>query len=127
MTTRAVDRLLQIFLGLALVPALAGAGLGLHLVAEDAGQSGEFLDGIGALAGLAVLVVVGIPGALAAVALLRSLRGQPHVTSWAIAAGLLGAVATIMFAVFNPPSVAALVPALLVVGTALAARSGAPA
>lgn len=124
MTTRAVDRLLQIFLGLALVPALAGAGFGLYLVAEDAGQSGEFLDGLGALAGLAVLVVVGIPGVLTLVALVRSLHGHPHTTPWALAAGLLGAVATVMFAVVYPPAVAALVPALLVVGAALAARPG---
>lgn len=126
MTTRAVDRLLQIFLGLALVPVAAGVGFGLYLIGQDAQQSGEFLDGIGVIAGLAVLALAGAPGVLVVVALSRSLRQVPHVTPWALAAGLIGSGAALCFAFFYPPSVAALVPALLVVGTAVAARSAVP-
>ena len=125
MTTRAVDRLLQIFLGLALVPVLAGLAFGLYLIGQDTQQSGEFLDGIGVLAGLVVVAVAGVPGTLAAMALSRSLRDVPGAGSYALAAGLLGAVATLMFAFFYAPAIAALVPALLVAGTAVAARSGA--
>ncbi len=125
MTTSAVDRLLQIFLGLALVPVLAGLAFGLYLIGQDAEQSGEFLDGIGVLAGLAVVAVAGVPGTLAAIALSRSLRDVPGQRTYALAAGLLGVVAALVFAFFYAPAIAALVPALLVVGTAVAAGSGA--
>lgn len=122
MTTRAVDRLLQILLGLALVPVLAGAAFGLYFIGEDAGQSGEFLDGLGLMIGLGVLVLVGVPGVLAAVALTRSLRHRPHATSLALAAGVLGTLSTLVFAFVYLPCVAALVPALLVIGVSVAAR-----
>ncbi|MEO5709679.1 MAG: hypothetical protein ABIQ59_07645 [Nocardioidaceae bacterium] len=89
MTTRAVDRLLQIFV--ALLPVLAGVGFGFFLIRQDTQQSGEFLDGIGV---------------------------------YSLAAGALGAVGTLLFAFFYAPAVAAMVPALLVVATAVAARSG---
>jgi hypothetical protein len=124
MTTSAVDRLLQIFLGLALVPAIAGVVLGLDFVVQDAGQNGEFLDGLGLIMGLVIMATAGVPGVLAAIALSRSLRGMPGPRSYALAAGVLGSVATLMFAFFYPPAVAALVPALLVVATAVSARSG---
>jgi hypothetical protein len=127
MTTRAVDRLLQIFLGLGLVPALAGLAFGLYLIGQDTEQSGEFLDGVGVLAGLVVVATAGVPGTLAAIALSRSLRDVPGHRAYALAAGVLGGVATLMFAFFYAPAIAALVPALLVVGTALVARSGASA
>jgi hypothetical protein len=124
-TTRAVDRLLQIFLGLALVPVLAGLAFGLYLIGQDAEQSGEFLDGIGVLAGLVVVAVAGVPGTLAVIALSRSLRDVPGQRAHALAAGLLGAVAALVFAFFYAPAIAALVPALMVVGTAVTAGSGA--
>jgi zinc transporter ZupT len=122
MTTRAVDRLLQIFLGLALVPVLTGVAFGLFFIGQDAEQSGEFLDGLGFMIGLGVLVLVGVPGVLVAVALARSLRHRSNATSLALAAGLLGSLSTLVFAFVYPPCVAALVPALLVTGVAVAAR-----
>ena len=76
MTFQAVDRLPQTLLGLALV--LAGGLSGLYFIGDDAGRSGELLDGLGTMVGLAVLVLVGVPGALASVALRRSLERQPH-------------------------------------------------
>lgn len=124
MTTRAVDRLLQIFLALALLPVLAGVGCGFFLIRQDAQQSGEFLDGIGVLAGLVVVAVAGVPGTLAVIALSRSLRQLPGRRAYALAAGALGAVGTLLFAFFYAPAVAAMVPFLLVVATAVAARSG---
>ncbi|CAN5566320.1 hypothetical protein BH10ACT10_BH10ACT10_19300 [soil metagenome] len=124
MTTRAVDRLLQLFLALALVPVLAGVGFGCYLIRQDAQQSGEFLDGIGVLAGLVVVAVAGVPGTLAVIALSRSWRNLPGQRTYALAAGALGAVATLLFAFFYAPAVAAMVPALLVVATAAVARSG---
>jgi hypothetical protein len=122
MTFRAVDRLLQTFLGLVLVLVLAGVLFGLYFVGEDAGQSGEFLDGVGIMVGLAVLVLVGVPGALASVALRRSLKQQSHAADWALAAGLLGALSAGVLAFVYHPFVAALVPALLLTVAATAAR-----
>src|SRR6476619_3491362 len=122
MTFRAVDRLLQTFLGLALALVLAGVLFGLYFIGADVGQSGEFLDGLGILVGLAVLVLVGVPGALAAVALRRSLQRQSHAADWALAAGLLGALSAGVFAFVYHPFVAAFVPALLLTVAAAAAR-----
>ncbi len=122
MTFRAVDRLLQTFLGLALALVLAGLLFGLYFIGEDAGQSGEFLDGLGTMVGLAVLVLVGVPGALASVALRRSLKRQSHAADWALAAGLLGALSAGVFAFVYHPFAAAFVPALLLTVAATAAR-----
>src|SRR6476620_2067344 len=113
MTFRAVDRLLQTFLALALALVLAGVLFGLSFIGQDAGQSGEFLDGVGILVGLAVLVLVGVPGALALVALRRSLKGRSHAADWALAAGLLGALSAGVFAFVYHPFVAAFAPAML--------------
>ncbi len=123
MTTRAVDRLLQIFLGLALVPVLAGAAFGLYFIGEDAGQSGEFLDGLGLMIGLGVLVLVGVPGVLAAVALPGRCGSSPHATSLRTRGRRARhPVHACVFAFVYLPCVAALVPALLVIGVSVAAR-----
>ena len=55
MTSRAVDRLLQIFLGLALVLVAGGRAFAIYLIGQDADQSGEFLDGLGVLIGLGII------------------------------------------------------------------------
>lgn len=122
MTFRAVDRLLQTFLGLVLVLVGAGALFAIYFIAQDADQSGEFLDGLGILVGLAVLVLVGVPGALAFVALRRSFKRQSHAADWALAAGVLGVLSACVFAFVYHPFAAALVPAVLVTVTAAAAR-----
>jgi hypothetical protein len=62
---------------------------------------------------------------LATIALSRSLRDVRGSCTFAMVAGVLGCVATLMFAFFYAPAIAALVPAMLVVGTAVAARPGA--
>ena len=125
MTFRAVDRLLQTFLGLVLVLVGAGALLAVYFIAQDADQSGEFLDGLGVLIGLAILVLVGIPGAVAVVALRRSLKQQSHAADWALAAGVVGALSACVFAFVHHPFAAALVPAVLVAVVATAARKDA--
>jgi hypothetical protein len=122
MTFRAVDRLLQTFLGLVLVLAGAGALFAMYFIAQDADQSGEFLDGLGIMIGLGILVLVGIPGGLAVVALWRSLHERSHAADWALAAGVLGALSACVFAFVYHPFVAALVPAVLVIVAAAAAR-----
>ena len=125
MTFRAVDRLLQTFLGLVLVLVGAGALFAIYFIAQDADQSGEFLDGLGILIGLGIIVLVGIPGALAVVALWRSLQQQSHAADWALAAGVLGVLSACVFAFVYHPFAAALVPAVLVTVAAAAARKDA--
>jgi hypothetical protein len=122
MTFRAVDRLLQTILGLVLVLAAAGVLFAMYFIAQDADQSGEFLDGLGIMIGLGILVLVGIPGAVAVVALLRSLKQQSHAADWALAAGVLGGLSACVFAFVYHPFAAALVPAVLLVVAAAAAR-----
>ena len=122
MTFRAVDRLLQTFLGLVLLLVGAGTLLAIYFIAQDTDQSGEFLDGLGIMIGLGILVLVGIPGALAVVALWRSLQQQSHAADWALAAGVLGVLSACVFAFVYHPFVAAFVPALLLTVAATAAR-----
>jgi len=122
MTFRAVDRLLQTFLGLVLVLVGAGALVAMFFIAQDADQSGEFLDGLGIVIGLGILVLVGIPGALAVVALWRSLQQRSHAADWALAAGVLGVLSACFFAFVYHPFAAALLPAVLVTVAATAAR-----
>jgi hypothetical protein len=122
MTFRAVDRLLQTFLGLVLVLVAVGALSATYFIAQDAEQSGEFLDGLGVMVGLGILVLVGIPGIVAVVALRRSLKQQSHAADWALAAGVLGVLSAGVFAFVYHPLTAALVPAVLVAVAATAAR-----
>lgn len=122
MTHSAADRLLQTFLGLTLVLVAAGVAFGLYFIGQDAGQSGEFLDGVGILAGLAVLVLVGVPGVLAALALRRSLRREAHASALALAAGLVGLCSVTVFTVVYRPFVVAAIPLLLVTVAAAARR-----
>ena len=122
MTFRAVDRLLQTFLGLVLVLVGAGALFASYFIAQDADQSGEFLDGVGVLVGLAILVLVGVPGTVAAVALWRSLRKRSHAADWALAAGVLGVLSAGVFTFVYHPFALALLPAVLVTVAATAAR-----
>src|SRR6478672_4755576 len=103
MTFRAVDRLLQTFLGLVLALVVAGLLFAFAFIGQDAARSGEFLDGVGIMVGLAVLVLVGVPGAVAAVALRRSLRQQRHAADWALAAGLLGVLSAVVLAFVHHP------------------------
>jgi hypothetical protein len=122
MTTRAVDRLLQTSLVLTLLLSAAGAALALVFIGQDAGTSGEFLDGLGVVIGLVLLGVVGVPAATAGWALRRSLRGDPRAWAWAVASAALGlaAVAVLAFPV-HPVSLAA-VPEVVVLVAAVAAR-----
>ena len=122
MTTRTVDRLLQVFLGLTLAQVAIGAVFGLVFIGQDAGESGEFLDGLGTLVGLAILALVGVPGVVAAVALSRSLRGRPNAANLALVASVLGICSTSVFVFAYQPLVAALVPVVLVFFVALHAR-----
>jgi hypothetical protein len=122
MTCRAVDRLLQTFLGLVLALVAGGVLLAFAFIGQDVARSGELLDGVGVMIGLAVLVLVGVPGVVAAVALRRSLRQQPHAADWALAAGLLGALSAGVLAFVHHPFAAALAPALLLTVAAAAAR-----
>jgi hypothetical protein len=122
MTCRAVDRLLQTFLGLVLALVAGGVLPAFAFIGQDVARSGELLDGVGVMIGLAVLVLVGVPGVVAAVALRRSLRQQPHAADWALAAGLLGALSAGVLAFVHHPFAAALAPALLLTVAAAAAR-----
>ena len=121
MTFRAVDRLLQTFLGLVLALVAGGVLLAFAFIGQDVARSGELLE-VGVMIGLAVLVLVGVPGVVAAVALRRSLRQQPHAADWALAAGLLGALSAGVLAFVHHPFAAALAPALLLTVAAAAAR-----
>jgi hypothetical protein len=125
MTFRAVDRLLQTFLGLVLALVVAGVLFAFAFIGQDAARSGELLDGVGTMIGLALLVLVGVPGAVAAVALRRSVRQQPHAADWALAAGLLGVLTAGVLAFVHRPFAAALAPALLLT-VAAAAPGGRP-
>jgi hypothetical protein len=122
MTCRAVDRLLQTFLGLVLALVAGGVLPAFAFIGQDVARSGELLDGVGVMIGLAVLVLVGVPGVVAAVALRRSLRQQPHAADWALAAGLLGALSAGVLAFVHHPFAATLAPALLLTVAAAAAR-----
>lgn len=122
MTFRAVDRLLQTFLALVLALVVAGVLVAFAFIGQDAAQSGEFLDGVGIMIGLAGLVLVGVPGAVAVVALRRSLLQQPHAADWALASGLLGALSAGVLAFVHHPFAAAFAPALLLTVAAAAAR-----
>ena len=122
MTFRAVDRLLQTFLGLVLALVVAGVLFAFAFIGQDAARSGELFDGVGTMIGLALLVLVGVPGAVAAVALRRSVRQQPHAAEWALAAGLLGVLTAGVLAFVHRPFAAALAPALLLTVAAAAAR-----
>ena len=121
MTTSALDRALQTFLGLSLVLAVAGAAFGLLFIGQDAGQSGEFLDGVGVMIGVAVLLLVGVPAVIAGLALRRSLRRQSHAHVLALVSGLVGLGSVAVFAVVYHPFAAAAVPLLMVTGLAVMA------
>ena len=95
--------------------------LAFAFIGQDVARSGELLE-VGVMIGLAVLVLVGVPGVVAAVALRRSLRQQPHAADWALAAGLLGVLTAGVLAFVHHPFAAALAPALLLTVAAAAAR-----
>ena len=101
---------------------MAGALFAFAFIGQDAARSGELLDGVGTMIGLALLVLVGVPGAVAAVALRRSLRQQPHAADWALVAGLLGALSVGVLAFVQHPFAAALAPVLLLTVATAAAR-----
>ena len=77
------------------------------------------------LVGLAILVLVGVPGTVAAVALWRSLRKRSHAADWALAAGVLGVLSAWVFTFVYHPFALALLPAVLVTVAATAARKDA--
>lgn len=90
--TTATDRLLRGALVIGLLATLPGLYLGLFLLGQDLQDSGEFLDGVGAMFGLMTLAAVVLPAALAGRALLLSVRGRRTAPWWALAAGLVGLV-----------------------------------
>jgi hypothetical protein len=123
MTLRAVDRLLQILLGLTLLVAAGGVGFAVYMIGEDLALQGEEFDGLGTGVGSGILALVGIPAVLAVVALHRSLRGRPQAPAWAFVAAVVGIGSTLVFAAAYPPAAAALVPLVLVALVAVAART----
>lgn len=90
MASRAIDRLHRLALVLALVLAAAGCVPGLYLVAQDLQTSGEFLDGVGIVFGLALLAPAVVP-ALFALRALHLLGRQPdRAWRWGLATGVTG-------------------------------------
>jgi hypothetical protein len=121
--TRSVDRFLVVLLVLLLVPAMAGAVLGLTLVAQDLETSGEWLDGVGLVFGLGILGLAAVPGALAVVAIRALRQNRPTGPRWAIAAGVLGCLAVLPFGFFQAGYLALLpLPVVLAVAAGTAAR-----
>ena len=122
---RAVDRLLRGLLVALLLACTAGAVPALLFIGQDMERSGEFLDGIGIVIGLAMLAVVAVPTGLAGWAMRESLRSSPKAPAWALAAAVAGALVGVGFGVGYRPALAVLVlPVLLMVVAVDARRSG---
>jgi hypothetical protein len=119
---RPADLVLAVLLALTLVVGAAGALAGLYMIGQDLEMSGEFLDGIGIAIGLVVLAVVGVPMALAGMALHSLRRVRPSTWRWATAAGVTGVLSGIPFAMFYRPLLALLVLPLLVAVVAVQGR-----
>lgn len=124
--TPAIDRLLQALLALTLLACAAGTAVGLYVIGQDLETSGEFLDGLGVVIGLAILFLVGVPAALAGWALRLSLRRRQHAESWAIAAAVAGLVLGLPFGVGYRPLLAVLAVPLLLLVVAVEARRARP-
>lgn len=122
--SRSIDRLLQILLVVTVLLCVAGAGLGLFFLVQDLQVSGEFLDGLGAVIGLAIMGLVGVPLALAAWALRQSFRARANAPTWAVAAAVAGALCSIPFWFSTPPLVFVLVPLVLLGVVGHQARPG---
>ena len=90
MRTRTIDIALLAALAIGLVAAAAAASVALFMIGDDGSQSGEFLDGVGLMAGGALLVLVGVPAGLAVRAGQLVLTGRPRGSAFALAAGLTG-------------------------------------
>ena len=113
--TQSAERLLTVLLVLPLVAAAAGAAPGLYMAWSDLETSGEFLDGLGAVVGLAIVGLVAVPAVVAVVALRAIGRRTASARRWAVAAGVLGMAAAVPFGFYYQPLLAVLVVPLLLV------------
>ncbi len=117
--TRPANHLLVGLLTLLLVASAAATLPGLYLIGSDLQTSGEFLDGIGVLAGLAIIGVAALPAAASGMAIRAICRGNAART-WAVTAGALGTLTALACGFFYQPLLAVAVLPVILVMVALA-------